>query len=408
MNSLFAAPTVGDRFKSPVVTAVAKRQLSFNDQGPSNIVPTSPIRQVLLASPQRNAISVKGAPMGLQNLGNGAKIVIQEEQTSEGSNKPKRTGSLALFFRKVYHLAHLRLDALCQSLSIGDEDVKRKIWTTFEHSMTKHTDLMRDRHLDQLIMCALYIVCKVVGQNRNFTDIMKQYRNQPQAASHVYRSVLLRRREGDSMPADEDKGGKKKMAAPPTPTRLAATSTVALDGEERGDLIKFYNNVFMERMQEFSLKFKRTRSTADAPPLSPLPKLRANPLSPCRKVSDAHSVYIRPLREDIGDAVKFNPSSPNKPLEYRFSRSPAKNLDAINQLMRTEGERRAISKRLLVDDPTQQQQGAAQVVIIQQQDDEGEDQPPPTKLQIVGSGAAVTGRVNARLGAVLGDRHATD
>ena len=31
------------------------------------------------------------------------------------------------------------------------------------------------RHLDQVIMCALYIVCKVSGKEceKNFTDIMK-------------------------------------------------------------------------------------------------------------------------------------------------------------------------------------------------------------------------------------------
>ncbi len=45
---------VADRFKSPVVTAVARRQLSF-DSGPQTAV-TSPLRagQSILASPQRN------------------------------------------------------------------------------------------------------------------------------------------------------------------------------------------------------------------------------------------------------------------------------------------------------------------------------------------------------------------
>ena len=53
------------------------------------------------------------------------------------------------------------MDALCQALQISNEEVKRKIWTAFEHTMTKHVNLMKDRHLDQLLMCSLYIVCKV-------------------------------------------------------------------------------------------------------------------------------------------------------------------------------------------------------------------------------------------------------
>ena len=75
-------------------------------------------------------------------------------------SKPTKTGSLCIFFRKVYHVAHLRLDMLCNTLEIT-EDVKRKIWTTFEYTIRNHTDLMKDRHLDQLLMCSLYIVCKV-------------------------------------------------------------------------------------------------------------------------------------------------------------------------------------------------------------------------------------------------------
>ena len=65
-----------------------------------------------------------------------------------------------MFFRKVYHLAHLRLDKLCSALEIPDE-AKRKIWTTFEHALREETSLMKDRHLDQIIMCSLYIVCRV-------------------------------------------------------------------------------------------------------------------------------------------------------------------------------------------------------------------------------------------------------
>jgi hypothetical protein len=82
-------------------------------------------------------------------------------------SKPTKTGSLCIFFRKVYHVAHLRLDFLCHTLEIA-EDVKRKIWTAFEYTIRQQTDLMKDRHLDQLLMCSLYIVCKVRKTYFNF------------------------------------------------------------------------------------------------------------------------------------------------------------------------------------------------------------------------------------------------
>lgn len=340
----------------------------------------------------------------VRSVGNG-KVIIQPSDDPESfgtSSKPKRNGSLALFFRKVYHLSHLRLDALCQALQIVDEDVKRKIWTTFEHTLTKETDLMKDRHLDQLLMCSLYIVCKVAALQKNFTDIMKQYRNQPQAASHVYRSVLLRPKNSSESPEPSKENAEKEETkttqTPPTPTKLAGASTI-LDGEERGDLIKFYNQVFMVRLQEFSLKFKRSRQT-EAPPLSPLPKLRAHPQSPCRRVSENHPVYIRPLKATPNDMVTYNPHSPHKPLSYSFSRSPAKDLAAINALMRTEVERKSrVGKRLLADES----ESTVQTFVIQQPANATEE--PPVKMQIISQGS---GALNAKLGMVLGDRTLSD
>ena len=92
-------------------------------------------------------------------------IILSTSDFESGSSaavpsKPTKTGSLCIFFRKVYHVAHLRLDFLCHTLEIAEE-VKRKIWTAFEYTIRQQTDLMKDRHLDQLLMCSLYIVCKV-------------------------------------------------------------------------------------------------------------------------------------------------------------------------------------------------------------------------------------------------------
>lgn len=115
----------------------------------------------------------------------------QPSQTESALDKPieppkvNKTGSLGLFFRKVYHLAWLRLRDLSDKLSISGEDLRRKIWTCFEYSVRNNTELLRDRHLDQLLMCAVYSICKVTGNDRNFQDIMKCYRQQPQAHSQV-------------------------------------------------------------------------------------------------------------------------------------------------------------------------------------------------------------------------------
>lgn len=61
---------------------------------------------------------------------------------------------------QVYHLASVRLRDLCVKLDIST-DLRRKIWTCFEYSLVHCTELMMNRHLDQLLMCAIYVIAKV-------------------------------------------------------------------------------------------------------------------------------------------------------------------------------------------------------------------------------------------------------
>lgn len=86
----------------------------------------------------------------------------------------------------------------------------RSIWTCFEFSLVHCTQLMMDRHLDQLLLCAVYVTSKVwvkcvksiptvgsqeeswcvcavqvTNEDKSFQNIMKCYRTQPQANSNV-------------------------------------------------------------------------------------------------------------------------------------------------------------------------------------------------------------------------------
>ncbi|XP_063070863.1 retinoblastoma-like protein 1 [Engraulis encrasicolus] len=253
------------------------------------------------------------------------------------STKPRRTGSLALFFRKVYHLASVRLRDLCLKLDISSE-LRGKIWTCFEHSILQSTELMRDRHLDQLLLCAVYIISKITKEDHTFQDIMKCYRSQPQASSHVYRSVLIRKFSkeppsssaagGDEnmevdQPAGDVSGGKKGEGA-------GSPGEVEWE-EDRGDLIQFYNSVYVLKMKGFALKYAtssvESRLRMDAPPLSPFPSVRAQPLSP-RRISQRHSIYVSPHK----NGGSFTPT-----YTYKFTGSPSKELSDINRMIRQGG-----------------------------------------------------------------------
>lgn len=84
------------------------------------------------------------------------------------------------------------MEHLCSKLGLVDIELKQKIWTVFEESI-RNSDLIKDRHLDQLLMCAIYVICRISNIPLMFQDIMKFYREQPQCSSSVYRDVLLTR-----------------------------------------------------------------------------------------------------------------------------------------------------------------------------------------------------------------------
>ncbi|XP_054836874.1 retinoblastoma-like protein 1 [Eublepharis macularius] len=259
-------------------------------------------------------------------------------------SKPKKTGSLALFFRKVYHLASVRLRDLCLKLDVSN-DLRRKMWTCFEFTLVHCTDLMQDRHLDQLLLCAFYIMAKVSKEERTFQDIMKSYRNQPQANSHVYRSVLLKK-----MPMEVDI--KQEEHSPQkisdSPVRKTPENSRNLENEERGDLVKFYNTIYVGRVKTFALKYGISNQdhVVEAPPLSPFPSIKQQPVSP-RRISQQHSVYVSPHKNGAS-------LTPKTGLLYKFNGSPSKSLKEINNMIKEGGQKtkkRAISIDSDTDSP---------------------------------------------------------
>jgi len=259
-------------------------------------------------------------------------IVTQATQAANiVSTKPKRTGSVALFFRKFYNLACVRMQDLCKSLEIPDAD-KKKIWTIFEYSVKERTELMKDRHLDQILMCAIYVICKLMKMEKNsFTEIMRCYRLQPQAESHIYRAVFIKRvlsnvdtEMNDNEKSADNSALTEKNTAPPTPTNMAGTSQ-NFNGEERGDLIKFYNTVYVPQVKEFVNKFGSARGSVMNLSLSPLPKRKRLASSPVRRVTG--SIMTRTLDP------KAISASPAPQLSYCFSRSPAKVIDLCLKIL---------------------------------------------------------------------------
>ncbi|KAK2828493.1 hypothetical protein Q5P01_019527 [Channa striata] len=180
--------------------------------------------------------------------------------TQPASQTPRhpKSNSLSLFYKKLYRLAYMRLKILCSYLLSSHPELEPIIWTLFQHTLQHECELMRDRHLDQLMMSAMYAICKVKSVDLRFKTIVTAYKNLPNTSQETFKNVLITEGSYDS-------------------------------------IIVFYNQVFMQKLKTNILQYASPRP----PTLSPIPQIPRSPYkfpnSPLR-VPGSNNVYISPLK----------------------------------------------------------------------------------------------------------------
>ncbi|CAN9506776.1 unnamed protein product [Ophioblennius macclurei] len=230
-----------------------------------------------------------------------------------------RTKSIYPFSRWVYTLMAGRLRELCTSLDICDE-LRLKIWTCFEHSLVHCTYLMADRHLDQLLMCAIYITAKITDREILFRTIMKSYNSQQWTNAKVCKEVLIT----GGVTEDFTCVNKEQISSTLTPD-TPSTHYPKTRLQDRGNIIHFYNKVYMKKMQSCAEQFAPSFK-GDTTPLSPYPRDK-KASTPKRRLTSHHSIFISRLNTRI--------QSLGRPaISYVFNSSPRERLRVINNMIR--------------------------------------------------------------------------
>uniref|UniRef100_A0A674HSM2 Retinoblastoma-associated protein n=1 Tax=Terrapene triunguis TaxID=2587831 RepID=A0A674HSM2_9SAUR len=161
-------------------------------------------------------------------------------------------------FSQVYRLAYLRLNTLCLRLLFDHPELEHLIWTLFQHTLQNEYELMKDRHLDQIMMCSMYGICKVKNVDLRFKIIVTAYKELTNTNQETFKRVLIREGQYDS-------------------------------------IIVFYNLVFMQKLKTNILQYASNRP----PTLSPIPHIPRSPYkfsnSPLR-VPAGNNIYISPLK----------------------------------------------------------------------------------------------------------------
>uniref|UniRef100_A0AAX7SIM9 Retinoblastoma 1 n=1 Tax=Astatotilapia calliptera TaxID=8154 RepID=A0AAX7SIM9_ASTCA len=208
--------------------------------------------------------------------------------------RPLKSNSLSLFYKKLYRLAYTRLKMLCSYLLSSHPEFEPIIWTLFQHTLQHEYELMRDRHLDQLMMSAMYAICKVKSVDLRFKTIVTAYKNMANTSQETFKHVLITEGHYDS-------------------------------------IIVFYNQVFMQKLKTNILQYASTRP----PTLSPIPQIPCSPYkfpnSPLR-VPGSNNVYISPLK-----SARMSPGimTPRSKMLVSIGESfgPSNRFQKINQMV---------------------------------------------------------------------------
>ncbi|CAL9702031.1 unnamed protein product [Knipowitschia caucasica] len=253
-------------------------------------------------------------PVAMTQLDHDTNLTITDSTTDDQKstlNRPHRRRFIHPFTRGVYWSVHNSLSRLCSMLKLQDEQ-QQKIWTCFEYSLVHHFDLLRDQHVDWLLLCAIHSMTKVAEREIPLRLIINCYKSLPK--KNIDAMEMLK---GNSAISLEQEHNKDRILTPSSPS---------LKDPECDQISCFYSRVYAPIMGQFLKKFRPTPGV-ETPPLSPYP---TPPSTRKRRVCDHLNVFVS----------QWNKQTASPALEgmcYDFHSSPSQCLRDINSAIKSHG-----------------------------------------------------------------------
>lgn len=196
--------------------------------------------------------------------------------TKEGTVKEF---ALELFYKKMLSIASDRVQELLLLLRM--EAIAEPVWACIKYSVWEKWPLMVNRHLDQIIMCCVYGVAKVRRYQLKFKEIISTYRNMSHVREASFSHLIPNIFRDMCIESHDD-------AQTPVCARTACAEVK--EKESRGDIIKFYNQVFIHSMKTQLLTYQSGNTRAGAVSVgNKMPK--GTPSVKCAALSSSCSTY---------------------------------------------------------------------------------------------------------------------
>jgi hypothetical protein len=179
--------------------------------------------------------------------------LVMSPDARDVNSKPTLTATpetnfLSYVLRKLLKVAYFRIQALCRALSVPLDPVASQIFVAFRYLLRNAIELLYDRHVDQLILCTLYSICKVMnvatapGEVITFGRIIDAYLAvRGQELGEQYCQLIVRHIKLVSSTNDAHPGNLPII----------------------GNIIMFYNQLFVPKMKLHLLKSKSLKRTTE-------------------------------------------------------------------------------------------------------------------------------------------------
>jgi len=228
----------------------------------------------------------------------------QTSPTGSGAGPARAKAALSSFLKKVEYVAATRVHDMCLRLLLRTPLVVQ-VWECVKTVIqTPDRHLLIGRHLDQIIMCTIYGVCKVnkrpEEESKTFRHIIEQYKRQEKASAKVFREV--------------------RMASAHDPPQ---------------DIIAFYNKIFIPNMKDNLLRVLKEVSDELSTSCS---RMASSPLAPSGIAARSMASPQRVIGgRDMWISHPRTPSASMTPRTrtlYAFGDSPGGNLGRMDNLQR--------------------------------------------------------------------------
>lgn len=178
---------------------------------------------------------------------------------------------IPVFNRMILYMSN-QIEKLCEALSLQPV-TKELIWAFFKKVFLSHREVFHHRYLEQIIMCSVYAICKVTKKEKiKFQQIFSHYQEISNFSKYLFHCIVF----------------KCKM-----------------EDDQKGDIIKFYNEVFIPLLKGLIMSSISSQTTEDMEPQSKVHKIQRIP-------KENFEVINSPLSQLISTPFTYYNKSQNR------------------------------------------------------------------------------------------------